>query len=147
MLKDPGGQGIEFALAINNSGKSVGYACTVAVSAGKCVDTEAVLWQSTGKATNLGALLGSDWSNTEAVAINDLGDIVGYGHYNNGTLNGTYGFLLTPSAGAAISAIPGPAAAAPEPSTWAMLVAGFAGLGFAGYRGKRKREARCEALA
>jgi hypothetical protein len=148
-LKDPGGQGIEFALAINNSGRSVGYACT-AVSGGECVDTEAVLWQSTGKATNLGALLGSDWSDTEAVGINDLGDIIGYGDYNNGTLNGTYGFLLTPSAGAAISAIsaiPGPAAAAPEPSTWAMLLAGFAGLGFAGYRGKRTREARCEALA
>ena len=26
----------------------------------------------------------------------------------------------------------------PEPSTWAMMVVGFAGLGFAGYRAKRK---------
>ena len=137
VLKDPGGVGIEFALAINDSGRSVGYACT-SVSDGACVDTEAVLWQSTGKATNLGGLLGPDWTNTEALGINDLGDIIGYGDYNNGTLNGTYGFLLTPSAGAAISAIPGSAAAAPEPSTWVMLVAGFAGLGFAGYRGKRE---------
>jgi hypothetical protein len=30
------------------------------------------------------------------------------------------------------------AVAAPEPSTWAMMVAGFAGLGLAGYRGSRK---------
>jgi hypothetical protein len=28
--------------------------------------------------------------------------------------------------------------AVPEPSTWAMLLAGFAGLGFVGYRAKRK---------
>jgi hypothetical protein len=27
---------------------------------------------------------------------------------------------------------------APEPSTWAMMVVGFAGLGFAGYRKSRK---------
>jgi len=33
-----------------------------------------------------------------------------------------YGFLLV---------------AVPEPSTWAMLLAGFAGLGFAGYRARR----------
>ena len=26
----------------------------------------------------------------------------------------------------------------PEPSTWAMMVVGFAGLGFAGYRAKRR---------
>ena len=26
----------------------------------------------------------------------------------------------------------------PEPSTWAMMVLGFAGLGFAGYRASRK---------
>ena len=39
------------------------------------------------------------------------------------------------------------AAAAPAPSTWAMLVVGFAGLGFVGYRGARRREARGEVLA
>jgi hypothetical protein len=27
-----------------------------------------------------------------------------------------------------------PSAAAPEPSTWAMLIVGFAGLGFLGWR-------------
>ena len=32
--------------------------------------------------------------------------------------------------------------AAPEPSTWAMMLLGFAGLGFAGYRrGARARQA------
>jgi probable HAF family extracellular repeat protein len=140
VLKDPGLVGFEQALAINNSGHSVGYAD---IAGGK---TEAVLWQPSGKATNLGNLLGIDWTNTKAVGINDVGDIVGYGQYNNGTLNGTFGFLLTPSASTAVSAIPGSVAAAPELSTWAMLVVGFAGLGFVGYRGKRKGEARCEGL-
>ena len=32
----------------------------------------------------------------------------------------------------------GVAASTPEPSTWAMMVLGFAGLGFAGYRASRK---------
>jgi hypothetical protein len=33
----------------------------------------------------------------------------------------------------------------PEPSTWAMLLLGFAGLGFAGHRRSRKSAARVEA--
>jgi hypothetical protein len=93
-LADPGGQGLEYANAINNNGKSVGYACTIVVS-GNCTAYEAVLWQPSGKATNLSVILGSDWSNTQAVGINDAGDIVGFGAYNNGTLKGTYSFLLT----------------------------------------------------
>ena len=31
--------------------------------------------------------------------------------------------------------------AIPEPSTWAMMLLGFAGLGFAGYRASRKNGA------
>jgi PEP-CTERM motif len=45
------------------------------------------------------------------------------------------GPIGTPGGGA-----PGGAAAVPEPSTWAMLLLGFAGLGYAGYR--RAREPR-----
>jgi PEP-CTERM motif len=37
---------------------------------------------------------------------------------------------------------PGGASAVPEPSTWAMLLIGFAGLGFLGWRGSRKTAAR-----
>ncbi len=66
------------------------------------------------------AFSGSDWSRTYATGINDRGQIVG-----NGTYDGQYlAFLLTPGA-------------VPEPSTWAMLLLGFAGLGFAGYRRAR----------
>jgi PEP-CTERM motif len=32
----------------------------------------------------------------------------------------------------------GSVGAVPEPSTWAMMILGFAGLGFAGYRKSRK---------
>jgi hypothetical protein len=35
----------------------------------------------------------------------------------------------------------GIAASTPEPSTWAMMILGFAGLGFAGYRASRKATA------
>jgi hypothetical protein len=138
VLKDPGGQGVEFALAMNDKGQSVGYAD---VAGG---GTEAVLWQLSGKATNLGAILGADWSDTRAVGINSVGDIVGYGHYQTVSVSGTFSFLLTPGA---VSAGPVSAAAAPEPSTWAMLFVGFAGLGLAGYRSVRKREAQREGLA
>jgi PEP-CTERM motif len=34
-----------------------------------------------------------------------------------------------------------PPAPVPEPSTWAMMLLGFVGLGFAGWRGQRKTEA------
>jgi PEP-CTERM motif len=34
--------------------------------------------------------------------------------------------------------IPAPGTVIPEPSTWAMMLLGFAGLGFAGYRASRK---------
>ena len=58
-LKDPGGEGFEYASAINLSGQSVGYAETAS-------GDEAVLWQQSGKATNLGAFLKeSGWSDTQ----------------------------------------------------------------------------------
>jgi hypothetical protein len=96
-------------------------------------EPEAMLWQPSGKATNLGALLGPAWGDTEAVGINNLGDIVGYGSYEGKTT----GFLLTKVVASPFSA----AAAAPELPTWAMLLVGFAGLGFAGYRGAREGRA------
>jgi hypothetical protein len=40
-----------------------------------------VLWSPSGKATNLGAILGSAWGGTEATGINNSGDIIGTGFY------------------------------------------------------------------
>jgi PEP-CTERM motif len=48
-----------------------------------------------------------------------------------------YSIELSPGVG---NGVPGTTAAVPEPATWAMLLLGFAGIGFAGYR--RARELR-----
>jgi len=60
-------------------------------------------------------------ASTTINGINDKGDIVGF--YTNPTTDTTDGFVGTP---------------VPEPSTWAMMLAGFAGLGFLGYRKVRQ---------
>jgi hypothetical protein len=59
-----------------------------------------------------------------ANGINDNGNVVGF--YVNGA-GATIGFFSKPLVSAAI----------PEPSTWAMMLLGFAGLGFLGYRKAR----------
>ena len=59
------------------------------------------------------SLANSDY--TIVTGINDVGEIVGY-------------------------SAPAPPPPIPEPSTWAMMLLGFAGLGFAGYRASRKSE-------
>ena len=52
---------------------------------------------------------------------------------------GNYSYLegwsanTPPIVGSAIQLVGPPAPAVPEPDTWAMLIAGFAGIGFAGY--------------
>ena len=63
------------------------------------------------------------WTNTFAEAINDRGQIAGYGMDPSGQYDA---FLLT--------SYP---INVPEPSKWAMMLLGFAGLGFAAYRRAR----------
>jgi hypothetical protein len=65
---------------------------------------------------------------TFATGINASGEVTGY-YYTN---SATYGFIATPQS-AALSLTPSAVANAPELSTWALLLAGFAGLGFARY--------------
>ena len=60
---------------------------------------------------------------TELFGINNGGEVVGYYSDEMGDANG---FAAT---------------AVPEPSTWAMMLLGFTGLGFAGYRKSRKAAA------
>jgi hypothetical protein len=60
----------------------------------------------------------SDLNGTTVYGINDRGSLVGL--YSDGV--NANGFLAT----------------VPEPSTWAMMLVGFGGLAFAGYRGSRR---------
>jgi probable HAF family extracellular repeat protein len=92
-----GMQALEFSPAyfniandINNSGQIVGYVNL------RYRPSFAALWDSTTrKITNLNTLIepNSGWSLVEARGINDRGEIVGYGTYNNQTR----AFLLQPT--------------------------------------------------
>jgi hypothetical protein len=63
--------------------------------------------------------------------------------FSNGVGNGAgdavFGVVVANASTARDYVADGVTATAPEPSTWAMMILGFAGLGFAGYR--RSREA------
>jgi PEP-CTERM motif len=76
------------------------------------------------------------------VTTNLLGQIVGDPQLflNDAVLAPTQTNLLDPDSPPGLSGLVGAQAAGgviPEPSTWAMMVLGFAGLGFMGYRTKR----------
>jgi PEP-CTERM motif len=99
-------------LGVNDAGQVVGYYFNDSGGHGFFYDH--------GRYTTLDDPLAD--GGTYAFGINDAGAIVGY--YNEGV--DTYGFIATP--------IPN---TVPEPTTWAMVLIGFAGLGFAGYRRPR----------
>jgi len=73
----------------------------------------------------------------------DNGDVVDL--FSNGVGFGppgaVFGVAVATSATALDYVANGVTASTPEPSTWAMMVLGFAGLGFAGYRRMRRAEA------
>ena len=121
-LQNVGDAALSQANGINNLGQIVGF-----VQTAPSITTEAVVWSSsTGRGINLAPFLGSDWTDTEATAINDSGDIVGFGLFNHVVT----GFLLIPRVGAPASA--------PEPSTWVLTLLGFGALGLVSYRQTRR---------
>jgi PEP-CTERM motif len=68
------------------------------------------------------------------LANGDLLDL----YSNGGNAPGDYGVIVWTDAGKDFTSAGGLSLTAPEPSTWAMMVVGFAGLGFVGYRKARK---------
>ena len=59
----------------------------------------------------------------------------------NGPGNAVFGVVVATAETQLDRVAGGVTATVPEPSTWAMMLLGFAGLGFAGYRKSRKAAA------
>ena len=137
-----GGTLIEFPMgfggvAINNAGTVVGS-----------LGDQAAEW-SGGTVIDLGGLPGSTAS--EAYAVNDAGTAVGVSIFANGAEYATEwsdgdiiklgGFPRSVGSVAYgindAGQIVGVSSVIPEPSTWAMMLLSFAGLGYAGYRRAR----------
>jgi len=108
---DPFGSTFTQALGVNDQGEIVGF----------YLDADGV---QHGYIDNGGVFTSfdpPDSASTTINGINDKGDIVGF--YTNNATDTVDGFVGTP---------------VPEPSTWAMMLLGFAGFGFIGYRRARK---------
>jgi hypothetical protein len=65
------------------------------------------------------------------------GDLVDL-YSNGGAGPGDYGVVVWADGAEDKTSMGGLSVSTPEPSTWAMMVLGFTGLGFAGYRSSRK---------
>jgi hypothetical protein len=76
------------------------------------------------------------------VRVGITGSSGGFSIYTNATTYTDPPIYFTDSSGVtdSVRGAFGPGAV-PEPSTWAMLLLGFAGLGLAGYRRKKKSHA------
>ena len=108
---DPFGSTFTAALGVNDLGEIVGSYVGADGNTHGYIDNNGVFtsFDPPGSAS------------TTINGVNDKGDIVGF--YTNPTTDTVDGFVGTP---------------VPEPSTWAMMLAGFAGLGFLGYRKVRQ---------
>jgi hypothetical protein len=107
------------ALGLNNVGQVVG------VSMGSGGKMFGFLYTVSTKTFNF--FSDPNWVGTTTFnGINDAGDIVGF--YVDAAGN-THGLLATPNSPLFATSL---AAPAPEPATWVMMLAGFAGLGFFG---------------
>jgi len=101
------------AVSINNLGQVVGFTST------DQTNVEATIWNGTTPSYLPNLPGGQD---SLALCINDLGQIVGYAGV------GEYIDAVTWSIDSGV----------PEPSTWAMMLLGFVGLGFIAYRRTNK---------
>ncbi len=104
---DPFGSTFTQALGVNDLGEIVGFYTDSSGDQHGYIDNGGVFTSFDPP----------DSASTTINGLNDKGDIVGF--YTNPATDTVDGFVGSP---------------VPEPSTWAMLLAGFAGLGFLGYR-------------
>lgn len=85
------------------------------------------------------ATSGNGYQNSENLQFGFLGGPLGF----QATANDTYQFDFTLTGGSlqtslAVEAFVEIGSGVPEPSTWAMMILGFCGIGFMAYRGKSK---------
>jgi PEP-CTERM motif-containing protein len=108
---DPFGSTFTQALGVNDKGEIVGFYTDAGGVQHGYIDNGGVFtsFDPPGSAS------------TTINGLNDKGDIVGF--YTNSVKDTVDGFVGTP---------------VPEASTWAMMLLGFAGLGFLGYRNGRQ---------
>ena len=128
-IDDPLGVGGTFALGINNKDEVVGFYYD-------SLHRQNGFLFSNGNYTTLDDPLGLN--GTYATGINDASKIVGY--YLAPEFNPVGGFFGSVGHGflASEHGIDPLASTVPEPSTWAMMMIGFAGLGFAFRQSRRK---------
>jgi probable HAF family extracellular repeat protein len=110
------------AFAVNDSGQIVGHSNLT----GSNANLHATLWEGTTifDLNNLLDPSGAGWLLTDALGINDQGQIVGIGIDPNGK---SHGFLLTPDV-----------AETPLPATLPLFASGVGVLGLLGWHRKRK---------
>ena len=96
-------------------------------------DNTAFIWHADFGRLALNTLIspGSGWNLLTATAINDAGQIVGFG-FKGGAVRS---YFLNPLDGFGVSTVP-------EPASWAMLIAGFGLVGAAMRRRKDRRVGR-----
>ena len=115
------------ATGINNAGEIVGYSMVFA-AAGTEGHYDATIWIG-GTIFDLNSLLnasGAGWHLEQATAINNLGQIVGIGSYNE---ESTHAILLTP------------VAETPLPAALPLFATGLGAMGLLGWRWKRRAAA------
>jgi hypothetical protein len=127
-LQDPNGTDT-MIFGINNNDEAVGsYVNSAGETEGFFFNPVGARWLTiSDPSASATAAFGVD--GTTVNGLNDKGQLVGF--YSDGT--NVDGMLVTipPERSVGTQSVP-------EPSTWAMMLLGFAGLGFVGYRTSRK---------
>jgi PEP-CTERM motif len=114
---------VQTALALHNSNELVAQSPFQLVNAPVILNYVVNISGNDSFAPDLAALTGTGSTVLDFKVFGRQGDVF----TSTGALNGSITFNFTPVAGGV-----------PEPSTWAMMLLGFAGVGFMAYRRKSK---------